>query len=111
MDYKKRYKKAREKNKTLVDKIEDLKDEISNLKDAQGESYKYTEHLINELEDIRYEFIRVVDDLNRCKDDYIVLRNMILREKKMALFRLKISSKLIDIKYKLISIFNFRKYK
>ena len=111
MDYKKIYRQTKEKNRTLLDKIEDLKDEISNLKDAQGESYEYTEHLINELEDMRHDFIRVLDDLNKCKDEYIILRNMILKDKKIALFRLKISTALIGIKYKIINVFNFRKYK
>ena len=108
MDYKKKYKEAKQRNKSLMDKIEDLKFEISNMKNSQEEIDEYSNYLINELEDIRHSFLHVISELHRCKEEYAIIKKILLREKKSAMFRLKVSNIALDIKYKLRSIFRIK---
>lgn len=111
MDYKKRYRKQREKNKSLMDRIEDLKSEISELNVERYTSIERVQNLVNELEDIRQEFLLVIKDLDRCKENYIMIRKMVVQNKKMAMFNLKIADFYLDIKYKLMTLFRRKKYR
>lgn len=111
MNYKKRYKRQKDKNKILVDRIEDLKDEILNMKNIQSDSMDEVYEMIKELDDIRLEFLSIIRDLERCKDLYKILRNMYIREKKLSLFFMKVTDIFLNVKYKIIDIFKYRKYK
>lgn len=111
MDYKKRYRKQREKNKSLMDRIEDLKLEISSMNIEKEMSIERVQNLVNELEDIRQEFLLVIKDLERCKENYIMIRKMIIQNKKIAMWNLKIADLYLDIKYKLRNLFRVKKYK
>ena len=68
MNYKKRYKRQKNRNKILVDRIEDLKSEILNMKNTQSDSMDEVYDMVKELDDIRLEFLSVIRDLERCKD-------------------------------------------
>ena len=111
MNYKKRYYKLKGKNENLSDKIENLKLEISSMKSTQSKSVDEINSLVNELEEIRLEFLSVIRDLERCKDLYKILRNMYIRKKKLSLFFMKITDVCLNIKYKIIDTFKYRKYK
>ena len=84
MNYKKRYYKLKGKNKNLSDKIENLykqaqidiknnKLEISSMKSTQSKSVDEINSLVNELEEIRLEFLSVIRDLEKCKELYTIL--------------------------------------
>ena len=111
MNYKKRYKRQKNRNKILVDRIEDLKSDILNMKNTQSDSMDEVYDMIKELDDIRLEFLSVIRDLERCKDLYKILRNMYIRKKKLSLFFMKITDVCLNIKYKIIDTFKYRKYK
>lgn len=111
MDYKKRYRKQREKNKSLMDRIEDLKSEISDLSVEREASIERVQDLVNELEDIRQEFLFVINELDRCKENYIMIRKIVIQNKKIAMFGLKLADIYLDIKYKIMNLFRIRKYR
>ena len=52
MNYKKKYKRQRERNKSLMDRIDDLKLEISEMNNTKSESMERIQNLIDELETI-----------------------------------------------------------
>lgn len=109
MDYKKKYKEAKLRNKSLVERIEGLKTEIADMKNYQEELDDYSNCLIDELEDMRYSFLCVIDELNKCKEEYNAIKKILLKEKKSAMLKLKISNMIIDIKYKIYTIFKRKK--
>ena len=61
MNYKKRYYKLKGKNENLSDKIENLKLEISSMKSTQSKSVDEINSLVNELEEIRLEFLSIIN--------------------------------------------------
>ena len=88
-----------------------MKDEILNMKNIQSDSMDEVYEMIKELDDIRLEFLSIIRDLERCKDLYKILRNMYIREKKLSLFFMKVTDVFLNVKYKIIDIFKYRKYK
>ena len=107
MNYKKKYKRQRERNKSLMDRIDDLKLEISEMNNTKSESMERIQNLIDELETIRQEFLLVMDALDRCKENYNMLRKLIVQNKRIMIFGLKITDLYLNIKNKL----KFRKYR
>ena len=107
MNYKKKYKRQRERNKSLMDRIDDLKLEISEMNNTKSESMERIQNLIDELETIRQEFLLVMEDLDRCKANYNMLRKLIVQNKRIMIFGLKITDLYLNIKDK----FTFRKYR
>ena len=107
MSYKERYKKQKERNKTLIDRIDDLKLQLSSYNTTKTESMERVQSLIDELEYIKNEYISVIQDLKRCREDYIMLRKVIVQNKKIMIFGLKITDLYLNIKDK----FRLRKYK
>ena len=100
MNYKKKYKRQRERNKSLMDRIDDLKLEISEMNNTKSESMERIQNLIDELETIRQEFLLVMDDLDRCKENYNMLRKLIVQNKRIMIFGLKITDLYLNIKNK-----------
>lgn len=111
MNYKKKYKRQRERNKSLMDRIDDLKLEISEMNNTKSESMERIQNLIDELETIRQEFLLVMDDLDRCKENYNMLRELIVQNKRIMIFGLKITDLYLNIKDKFRNIFRVRKYR
>lgn len=107
MSYKERYKKQKERNKSLIDRIDDLKLQLSSYNTTKTESMERVQSLIDELEYIKNEYIGVIQDLKRCRENYIMLRKVIVQNKKFMIFGLKITDLYLDIKDK----FRFKKYK
>ena len=108
MNYKKSYYKLKGKNKNLSDKIENLKLEISSMKSTQSKSVDEINSLVNELEEIRLEFLSVIRDLEKCKELYTILRKMYMRDKKLSMLYMRIVDKYYDIKYKIIDKIKLR---
>lgn len=108
MDYKKKYREIKRENKSLMDRIEDLKFEISNMKNSQEKLDDYSNHLIYELEGMRRNFLDVLNELHKCREEYNILRKILIQEKRFMILKLKISNTLVDIKYKLRSIFRIK---
>lgn len=108
MNYKKRYYKLKDKNENLSDKIENLKLEISSMKSTQSKSVDEINSLVNELEEIRLEFLSVIRDLEKCKELYTILRKMYMRDKKLSMLYMRIVDKYYDIKYKIIDKIKLR---
>ena len=111
MNYKKKYKRQRERNKSLMDRIDDLKLEISEMNNTKSESMERIQNLIDELETIRQEFLLVMDALDRCKENYNMLRKLIVQNKRIMIFGLKITDLYLNIKDKFRNIFRVRKYR
>ena len=111
MNYKKKYKRQRERNKSLMDRIDDLKLEISEMNNTKSESMERIQNLIDELETIRQEFLFVMEDLDRCKENYNMLRKLIVQNKRIMIFGLKITDLYLNIKDKFRNIFRVRKYR
>lgn len=107
MSYKERYKKQKKRNKSLIDRIDDLKLQLSSYNTTKTESMERVQSLIDELEYIKKEYINVIQDLKRCREDYIMLRKVIVQNKKIMIFGLKITDLYLNIKDK----FRLRKYK
>ena len=107
MSYKERYKKQKKRNKSLIDRIDDLKLQLSSYNTTKTESMERVQSLIDELEYIKNEYIGVIQDLKRCRENYIMLRKVIVQNKKFMIFGLKITDLYLDIKDK----FRFKKYK
>ena len=111
MNYKKKYKRQRERNKSLMDRIDDLKLEISEMNNTKSESMERIQNLIDELETIRQEFLLVMEDLDRSKENYNTLRKLIVQNKRIMIFGLKITDLYLNIKDKFRNIFRVRKYR
>ena len=111
MNYKKKYKRQRERNKSLMDRIDDLKLEISEMNNTKSESMERIQNLIDELETIRQECLLVMEDLDRCKENYNMLRKLIVQNKRIMIFGLKITDLYLNIKDKFRNIFRVRKYR
>ena len=107
MSYKERYKKQKKRNKSLIDRIDDLKLQLSSYNTTKTESMERVQSLIDELEYIKNEYISIMQDLKRCRENYIMLRKVIVQNKKFMIFGLKITDLYLDIKDK----FRFKKYK
>ena len=111
MDYKKKYKKQKEKNKSLMDRIEELKLDIAELSIEREASIERVQELVDELEDIRLEFLLVINELDRCKESYIMIKKMIIQNKKIAILGFNIVDGYLEFKYKLKNLFKRKRNK
>ena len=101
MDYKIKYKEQRKKNKILVDKINALSTEIKDLKSKDGTANEQIDELVSELEEIREEFLLIVNEINIYKENYAKFKDYIVFNKKVRLFGVNLVSKLLDIRYEI----------
>lgn len=101
MDYKIKYKEQRKKNKILVDKINVLSTEIKDLKSKDGTANEQIDELVSELEEIREEFLLIVNEINIYKENYAKFKDYIVFNKKVRLFGVNLVSKLLDIRYEI----------